>query len=76
MTRDDAIKALKPCGGGHWHTGATCDSCWVNEHRCPETLVAMTPRAVKALKRAIEIGKAAESTLGEIRNLSREANQK
>jgi hypothetical protein len=67
MTREDAVKALKPCGAGHWHTGATCDSCWVNEHRCPPTLVSMLPSQIKALHRAVEIGKEAEKCLRELR---------
>lgn len=73
MTREDAIKALRPCGAGHWHTGATCDSCWVNEHRCPPTMVALVPKTIAALKRATEIGKEAEKMLTEIRQLGLEA---
>lgn len=73
MTRDEAIKALKPCGAGHWHTGATCDGCWVNDHRCPPTMIAMVPKAIAALRRATEIGKEAEQLLAELRKLGIEA---
>lgn len=73
MNRDEAIQALKPCGAGHWHCGVTCDGCWVNEHRCPPTMVALMPQTIAALKRATEIGREAERMLAEIRKLGLEA---
>jgi hypothetical protein len=75
MTRDEAIKALKPCGAGHWYTGGTCDSCWVNEHRCPPTLLREVPKQIKALERAIEIGKMAEECLAALKSLGLEPSR-
>lgn len=37
-TREQAIDDLRQCSAGHWITTISCDSCWVNEHRCPPTL--------------------------------------
>lgn len=38
-TREEAAGMLRLCSAGkHWVTTPTCDSCWVNEHRCPPTL--------------------------------------
>lgn len=55
MTRDEAIAALKTCGK-HWFTGASCDSCWANQHQCPPTLA----RAHAAIAQAIEVGERAK----------------
>ncbi len=35
-TREEAAVQLHLCSAEkHWITTPTCDSCWVNEHRCP-----------------------------------------
>lgn len=74
MTREQAIAALKMCGAcKRWITTRDCDHCWVDQHKCPPTLVSMTPKAVRALKRAIEIGNEAERMLKELRALGLEA---
>lgn len=67
MTREEAVEALKACGKGHWHTGATCDSCWVNDHRCPPTLLRDVPKQIQALERAASVGKMAEECLQALR---------
>lgn len=41
-TRSEAVTRLHECPARkHWITTPTCDSCWVNEHRCPPTLAEM-----------------------------------
>ncbi len=38
-TRAEASRELHQCSAGkHWITTPTCDSCAMNEHRCPPTL--------------------------------------
>lgn len=46
-TREEAAVQLHLCSAEkHWITTPTCDSCWINEHRCPPTL-ADTNRLVR-----------------------------
>jgi hypothetical protein len=64
MTREEAIQDLHPCEKcGRWITVPTCDSCWVDRHKCPPTL----DQARAALVRAIEIGKEAEAIMKRFR---------
>jgi len=51
-TRLEAVEHLRLCSTGkHWITSLTCDSCWVNEHRCPPTLAD----AEKLVREATEL---------------------
>jgi hypothetical protein len=64
MTYDEAIAALHPCERcGRWITVPSCDSCWVDAHKCPPTL----DQARTSLLRAIEIGKEAEALMVKFR---------
>jgi hypothetical protein len=58
-TREQAIKDLIQCDGcGRWITiRGSCDSCWVDNHRCPPTL----DKTLAMLNRAMELG--AEATV-------------
>jgi hypothetical protein len=49
MTRAEATARLRLCSGEkHWITTPSCDSCWVNEHRCPATLGEISAWAKEA----------------------------
>lgn len=48
-TRAEASRELHQCSAGkHWITMPTCDSCWVNEHRCPATMAEIDGWAAEA----------------------------
>jgi hypothetical protein len=56
-TREQAVKELRQCSRcSRWVTTLECDSCWVDNHRCPPTI----ERAVALCNRAVEIGEEAK----------------
>jgi hypothetical protein len=64
MTKEEAIQALRRClTCSRWLCYPTCDSCWVDAHKCPPTL----DQARASLVRAIEIGKEAEELMSKFR---------
>lgn len=64
MDRDEAIKALRMCGGcKRWITTKDCDHCWVDRHQCPPTLLRDVPKQIKALERAVHVGEMAAECL-------------
>ncbi len=75
MTRDEALAALTSCGRGHWYTGVTCDSCWVNEHRCQVTSLREVPKQIAALERAMAVGRDAEACLRALREAGLETSR-
>lgn len=63
MTREEAINALTHClVCGRWHTGQTCDGCWVDQHRC-----ATPEQAVAILQQAVVIGREAAPILAALK---------
>lgn len=57
-TREEAAGMLRLCSAGkHWVTTPTCDSCWVNEHRCPPTVAEINGLVQDAQRLAIMVEK-------------------
>ena len=57
-TREEATRELRQCGTGkHWITTLTCDSCAMNEHRCPPTLAEINGLVQDAQRLAVLVEK-------------------
>ena len=57
-TREEAAVQLHLCSAGkHWVTTPTCDSCAMNEHRCPPTLAEINELVQDAQRLAIMVEK-------------------
>ena len=57
-TREEAAGMLHLCSAGkHWVTTPTCDSCAMNEHRCPPTLAEINELVQDAQRLAIMVEK-------------------